>query len=105
MNELLINELTIDWSKIDKKNYIRSISSFQNFEKLVFDNPISFFSGENGSGKSTLLEAIAIAYGFNPEGGCLNYQFSTYDSHSNLNNAIRLAKTPINKKWGYFLRA
>jgi predicted ATPase len=24
---------------------------------------------ENGSGKSTLIEAIAIKWGFNPEGG------------------------------------
>ncbi|MCB6437020.1 AAA family ATPase [Thomasclavelia ramosa] len=36
---------------------------------LIFDNPITFFVGENGTGKSTLLEAIAIKYGFNPEGG------------------------------------
>ena len=41
--------------------------------------------------KSTLLEAIAIAYGFNPEGGTRNYSFSTYDSHSELCNAIRLS--------------
>jgi predicted ATPase len=30
---------------------------------------VTFFVGENGSGKSTLLEAIAVASGFNPEGG------------------------------------
>ena len=32
--------------------------------------------GTSGSGKSTLLEAIAIAHGFNPEGGTKNYVFS-----------------------------
>ena len=29
----------------------------------------------------TLLEALAVSYGFNPEGGTKNYSFSTYDSH------------------------
>ncbi|WP_331683249.1 AAA family ATPase [Blautia sp.] len=38
-------------------------------KNLEFTSPITFFVGENGSGKSTLLEAIAIAAGFNPEGG------------------------------------
>jgi predicted ATPase len=33
--------------------------------------------GENGTGKSTLLEAIAIAFGFNPEGGTKNFRFSS----------------------------
>ena len=53
---------------------------------------MTFFSGENGSGKSTLLVAIAIAYGFNPEGGTKNYTFSTYDSHSELCDAVRLSR-------------
>ena len=61
--------------------------------------------GENGSGKSTLLEAIAVAYGFNPEGGTLNYSFSTYDSHSELHDAMRLVRSFNKAKWGYFLRA
>lgn len=50
-------------------------------EEVVFEKPITFFVGENGSGKSTLLEALAVSYGFNPEGGTKNYSFSTYDSH------------------------
>lgn len=39
---------------------------------FCFHKPITFFVGENGSGKSTLLEAIAVAHGFNPEGGTKN---------------------------------
>ena len=73
--------------------------------RLHFHKPITFFVGENGSGKSTLLEAIAVAYGFNPEGGTKNYNFSTYDSHSELCNAIRLIKGIHKPGWGYFLRA
>ena len=36
---------------------------------LTFDRPVTFLVGENGTGKSTLLEGIAVACGFNPEGG------------------------------------
>ena len=67
--------------------------------------PITLFVGENGSGKSTLLEAIAVAHGFNPEGGTKNYCFSTHDTHSELCNAITIAKGYRKEKWGYFLRA
>ena len=40
--------------------------------------------GENGTGKSTLLEAIAAAWGFNPEGGTRNFRFSTARTHAEL---------------------
>ena len=46
-----------------------------------------------------------MAYGFNPEGGTKNYSFSTYDSHSQLFEAVRLIKGVCKPKWGYFLRA
>ena len=68
-------------------------------------HPVTFFVGENGSGKSTLLEAIAIACGFNPEGGTKNYGFSTYDSHSNLCDALIVRRSMRRPKWGYFYRA
>ena len=61
--------------------------------------------GTNGSGKSTFLEAIAIVYGFNPEGGTKNYSFSTYDSHSELCEAMRIGRGYRKAKWGYFFRA
>ncbi|MBM7584050.1 putative ATPase [Bacillus pakistanensis] len=56
-------------------------------------------------GKSTLLEAIAIAAGFNAEGGSFNFQFSTFDSHSVLDQYIRLIKGIKKPKDGFFLRA
>ena len=52
--------------------------------KITFDAPVTFLVGENGTGKSTLLEAMAVAVGFNPEGGGRNFTFSTNDSHSEL---------------------
>lgn len=105
MNFQLINEIMIDWNKIDKNSYLRHIEALHGIEKLTFDHGITFFTGENGSGKSTLLEAIAVADGFNPEGGTRNYNFSTYDSHSGLCDAIRLSRGVRRSKWGYFLRA
>ena len=52
-----------------------------------------------------MLEAIAVAHGFNPEGGTKNYIFSTHDTHSELCDAIRISKGYRKEKWGYFLRA
>ena len=59
---------------------------------LELRKPVTFFVGENGTGKSTLLEAVAVAYGFNPEGGTRNFSFSTEDSHSELWKALTLVK-------------
>ena len=105
MNQQFIQGLTIDWNKISPDSYLREIDAIKGVDKLAFHNPITFFVGENGSGKSTLLEAIAVSYGFNPEGGTKNYSFSTYDSHSELCDAIRIAKGVRRPKSGYFLRA
>src|SRR5207249_3296277 len=66
---------------------------------------VTFFVGENGSGKSTLLEAIAIGSGLNPEGGSRNFNFATRASHSQLDQALRLAKTCRLPRDSYFLRA
>ena len=105
MNNQFIQRVLFDWDKIDHDSYLKKIEAFRGVEKLEFTNSITFFVGENGSGKSTLLEAIAVAHGFNPEGGTKNYAFSTHDTHSELCNAIRIAKGYRREKWGYFLRA
>ncbi|HAH10593.1 MAG TPA: AAA family ATPase [Alphaproteobacteria bacterium] len=67
---------------------------------------VTFLIGENGSGKSTLLEAIAVAWGFNAEGGSKNFAFQTTDKiTSGLHNALRLHRG-IPRPWdGFFLRA
>ncbi|MCD7883675.1 MAG: AAA family ATPase [Lachnospiraceae bacterium] len=105
MNNQLLQGAYIDWSKISEYSYLRSIEALKELDYIEFRKPVTFFVGENGSGKSTLLEAIAVAWGFNPEGGTKNYCFSTYDSHSELCDAIRLSKSPRQAGWGYFLRA
>lgn len=66
---------------------------------------VTFLVGENGSGKSTLLEAIAVAWGFNPEGGTKNFGFVTQDSHSELHQYLRLSRGVGKARDGFFLRA
>ena len=102
---LYIRGLSIDWDEVAPDSYLRQIEAIRDLDVLQFRKPITFFVGENGSGKSTLLEAIAIAYGFNPEGGTRNYHFSTEDTHSELCDAIQLIRNPSKARWGYFLRA
>jgi predicted ATPase len=101
----LVRTVFIDWEKISRESYLSNIPALRDLESLSFTRPVTFFVGENGSGKSTLLEAIAIACGFNPEGGTRNYSFSTYDSHSELCGAMRLSRGVRKAGWGYFLRA
>lgn len=105
MNDLFIQGISFHWDKVSKDSYLREIAAFQGLAQIRFSKPVTFFAGENGSGKSTLLEAIAVAHGFNPEGGTRNYNFSTRDTHSGLCDAITVAKGYRRERWGYFLRA
>ena len=77
----------------------------QHFTELNFHPNITYIIGENGMGKSTLLEAIAVCLGFNPEGGSLNFNFSSYDSHSNLDQYLRVAKGVYRPEDYFFFRA
>lgn len=70
----------------------------------MLDSPVTFLVGENGSGKSTLLEAIAVACGFNAEGGTRNFTFSTRATHSELGEYITVARRRYPRD-GFFLRA
>ena len=90
-----------------KDSYIAHLPAVKNLYKkgeLTFESPITFIVGENGSGKSTLLEAIAVAFGFNPEGGTRNFSFSTYDSHSSLSDYMTIIRSAYPKD-SFFLRA
>lgn len=96
---------------IDKNSHLSEIPVVKFLEKagsLVFDSDVTFFVGENGTGKSTLIEAIAVAYGFNPEGGTKNFSFSTSaddeNFHSELWEHITVSRSKYPKD-GFFLRA
>ncbi len=91
------------------------VSSFEKFpfclpairglDELELHPNVTFLIGENGSGKSTLLEALAVKWGFNPEGGSRSFGFSTRDSHSELHRCLRLVRGIRQPKDGYFFRA
>jgi len=77
----------------------------KHLKTLEFHPKVTYLVGENGTGKSTLLEAIAIAAGFNAEGGSKNFNFSTRRTHSVLDEYIMLGRSADREKTGYFLRA
>lgn len=101
LNKLFIQKEIPAQSYLNRIPVIRYLKSEK---ELDISNNVVFFCGENGSGKSTLLEAIAISYGFNPEGGSKNFTFNTQSTHSELHNYITLSKRKISKD-GFFLRA
>jgi predicted ATPase len=105
MNTLFVRSARFDWEKIGRGSYLRDIPALYGVPEIGFHKPVTFFVGENGSGKSTALEAIAVAYGFNPEGGTKNYSFSTHDTHSELCGATTISRGISRPSWGYFLRA
>lgn len=88
-------------------SYLHALPVVQHLKerpRLAFDASVTVLVGENGTGKSTLLEAIAVACGFNPEGGSRNFNFSTNDTHSVLHKSLRIVRRAYPKD-GYFLRA
>lgn len=73
--------------------------------RFEFNSRATILVGENGSGKSTLIEAIAVAAGFNAEGGTNNFRFSTRGSESPLHACMRLARSHRRPQTGFFFRA
>lgn len=94
--------------KIDKQCYFKhlpAIKAIMEMDELLFHSNVTFLVGENGIGKSTLIEAIAVAMGFNPEGGSRNFSFSTNDTHSELYDYMTVIKGIRRPTDGFFLRA
>ncbi len=86
-------------------DYPFNLPAIRALETVTFHAAVTFLVGENGSGKSTLLEALAIAAGFNAEGGSQNFRFTTRASHSDLHRCLRLARSHRRPRTGFFLRA
>ncbi len=85
--------------------YPYCLSAIKDLSVLEFHPKVTFLVGENGTGKSTILEAIAVAYGFNAEGGTRNFNFSTKATHSDLYEKLKLVKGIKRPNDGFFLRA
>lgn len=106
MNERYIRSIMLDGLRCD--SYITELPAVKHLMamgELSLDNSVTFIVGENGTGKSTLLEAIAVNFGFNPEGGTRNFSFATNETHSPLHEHLKLIKSFSRPRDGYFLRA
>lgn len=101
-----ISEITLS-TPVEKGSYLADLPAVKYLASghpLNLKNSVTFFVGENGTGKSTLIEAIAVAYGFNAEGGSRNFSFSTAQTHSGLWKNLTLSRHKYAKD-GFFLRA
>jgi len=107
ISELFITSVGLR-EELPKGCYLRDLAvvrSLREMGSLPITQRVTFLVGENGVGKSTLIEAIAVHQGFNPEGGTINFRFSTNDSHSELHNYLRITRGVGVRKDGFFLRA
>ena len=101
-----LSSISLKREKIENPNaYPFSIPCVKALERIDFHPDVTFLVGENGTGKSTLLEAIAVAWGFNAEGGTKNFNFNTRPSHSDLSDYVRLSRSTKMPSDGFFLRA
>lgn len=103
--ELYLKSLDIKKREIPKDDYIQNLPLIKNWKKLDFKRPITMLVGENGLGKSTLIEAVAMGWGFNAQGGSINFNFKNRQTESDLNRYIIMVKSPYRPKDGYFFRA
>jgi predicted ATPase len=89
------------------RDYRLGVPAMRGFESIEFRKPVTFFAGENGSGKSTIIEALAVAAGFNEEGGSKNFRFETVrrEEESDRPLFFHLTRSPRFPSDGYFLRA
>jgi len=89
----------------DARRYPFNLPAVRGLDRLEFHPKVTFFVGENGSGKSTLIEALAVAWGFNAEGGSRDFNFATRASHSELHRFVRPSRGVRRARDGFFLRA
>lgn len=95
----------LDKRGADTRSYPFSLPVVRAFSAFDFRAPVTVFAGENGSGKSTLIEALAVACGFNAEGGSRNFRFKTARTHSDLYRALTITRGARRERGGFFLRA
>lgn len=106
ISEQFLIDIKLKRDKVENfSDYPFCLDAIKSLDSLRLHPKVTFFVGENGSGKSTLLEAIAVAAGFNPEGGTKNFSFGTRHSHSELSQFLRLSRGIRKPRDGFFLRA
>lgn len=106
MSPQYIIDVSLKRNEIDCfDHYPFSLDAVRSLNTLSFHPHVTYIIGENGSGKSTLLEGVAVAMGFNAEGGSTNFGFNTRSTHSELGEHLQIAKGVRRPKTGFFLRA
>lgn len=76
----------------------------QHFQRLTFESPVTFFTGENGSGKSTFLESIAASANLPTAGGADIEVDTSLSGPQQLGERLRLGWGQRTHR-GFFLRA
>ena len=89
----------------DASAYPFDLPVLRGLDRLALHPKVTFLVGENGSGKSTLVEALAVAWGFNAEGGSRDFNFGTRPTHSPLHRFVRPVRGRLRPTDGFFLRA
>lgn len=87
------------------RQYPFNLHAVRELDELSFHPKVTYLVGENGTGKSTLMEAIAVALGFNAEGGTINFSFLTEATHSELHHYLKPVRGIKRPKDGFFFRA
>lgn len=105
MSNIFLSRITNTHVPSEGDRYPFSIPAIKALKTLELTSDVTYLIGENGSGKSTLMEAIAVNLGMNAEGGGQNFRFSTQETHSDLSESLRLAKTPYRLQDMFFYRA
>jgi predicted ATPase len=100
-----LRRVRLDRASVDGwDEYPFSIPAVATLDEVELHPAITFLAGENGSGKSTLIEAIAIAAGYNPEGGPRDLQLATRATESVLGQHL-IPSWRQRPDDGFFLRA
>lgn len=87
--------------------YPFNVPAISTLRDIEVRRPIVFFVGENGSGKSTLLEAMAIHYGFGPEGGNRNLRIETTETVRAVDPLVKALRLSFTNRLGagFYFRA
>ena len=98
MDDALVRSVVLKRADIDDfAVYPFSIPAIRELADLELDPHVTLLAGENGSGKSTLIEAIAVAAGFNAEGGSRHMTVSTRPSHSAVSHASVIVDSEVSR--------
>jgi predicted ATPase len=104
-----LRDIAIDTTGLDLTTYpfnLPIVAGLIAGGRLELAPGVTFLAGDNGSGKSTLVEAVAVAAGFNPEGGSRNFQFATRASESPLGRHLIIGRqVGPRERSNFFFRA